>query len=108
MERPFQVSGTVLLTSLATAQTVIFPAANGETDSIVIYNGGANLLFATLGATVSVPGVTASGGSGSGLAYWAIAPGTTQTFTCEMLGGTVAYIAQTAGGTVTMSVGAGA
>ena len=106
MDKPFMVSGTVLLTSTTSSQTVTF-ANTGYNDTIVIYNGGANVLFAMPGVSVAVPSVIASGGTGTGYAAWAIAPGTTQSFTYEEQGGTVAYIAQTAGGTVTMSVGAG-
>ena len=106
MDKPFMVSGTVLLTSTITSQTVTF-ANTGYNDSIVIYNGGANMLFAQPGASIAAPGVTASGGTGTGYAAWAIAPGSTQVFAYEEQAGTVAYIAQTAGGTVTMSVGSG-
>ena len=96
---PFHSAKTIKLTSTTSSQTVTVPAGF---DNFVIYNGGSNPLYLKYGASVAVPTVGA----------WVdqlicVQPGTTQTFNNKDGGGTLAYIAETAGGTVIISVGDG-
>jgi hypothetical protein len=97
--KPFTSSQTVKLTSTTSSQTVVVP--NGF-NSLSIYNAGANPVYFALGASVAVPTV----------GTWvpgviAVQPSTTQVFATVPMGGTFAYIAETAGGTVVVSVGEG-
>ena len=107
MPEAFTVSNTAVLTSTITSQTVVFPAADGETLQLIIYNGAANPVFVAKAATVAVPAVTASGGTAASPGVICIAPSTSQPFSLPMLGGTLAYIAATAGGFLAITTGSG-
>ncbi len=96
---PFHSSKTVKLTSTTSSQTVAVPAGF---DDIVIYNGGNYPVYLKYGTSVAVPVV----------GTWTdklicVQPGTTQTFNNRDGGGTLAYIAETTGGTLILSVGDG-
>ena len=91
------VSKSVVLASTTSSQTTTVPSGNG---TLVVYNGGANPVFMTYGATVAVP---ATGTWTSDIVV--VQPGTTQSFAAS--GGTLAYIAATAGGALILSVGEG-
>ncbi len=91
------VSKSVVLTSTTASQTTTVPGGNG---TLVVYNGAANPVYLTFGATAVIP---AAGTWTSDLMV--IQPGTTQTFAAS--GGTLAYIASTAGGALILSVGEG-
>ena len=100
MAEPFTVSSTVVLTSTTSSQTTAVPAGGS---SIIVYNGGANVVYLTFAATVAVPTT----------GTWtpnviAAQPETTQSFGISRDGGTLAYIASTAGGLLVLSVGSGA
>lgn len=97
--KPFTSSQTVKLTSTTVSQTVTVP--NGY-NSLTIYNGGINTVYFAYGASVAVPSIGA----------WAsnvisVQPSTTQVFANAPVGGTMAYIAETGGGTVILSAGEG-
>ncbi len=92
-----RVSKSVVLTSTTSSQTTQVPGGNG---TLVVYNGAANPVYLTYGATASVP----AAGTWTGDIF-IVQPGTTQTFAAS--GGTLAYIAATAGGTLILSVGEG-
>lgn len=96
----FQSGSTIRLTSTTSSQTVTVPAGF---PSITIYNGAANPVYLAFEASVAVPT----------LGVWAdqvicVQPGTTQVFDNHDAGGTLAYIASTAGGELVISIGDGA
>lgn len=97
--QPFTSSQTVKLTSTTASQTVVVP--NGF-NSLSIFNAGANPVYFAYGASIAVPTV---GTWVPGLI--AVQPSTTQVFANRPSGGTLAYIAETAGGTVLLSTGEG-
>lgn len=67
-----------------------------------LYNAGANIVYAAFGASVTVPVV---GTWTPGLI--AVPPGATQLLANPNSGSSLAYIAETAGGTLILSVGEG-
>ena len=97
--KPFTSSQTVKLTSTASSQTVTVP--NGY-NSLTIYNAGIYPVYFAYGASVAVP----TGGTWVSNVI-SVQPATTQVFANTPVGGTMAYIAETAGGTVILSVGEG-
>ena len=97
--KPFTSSQTVKLTSTTASQTVVVP--NGF-NSLTIYNAGIYPVYFAYGASVAVPTV---GTWVNGVI--AVQPSTTQVFANTPVGGTMAYIAETAGGTVLVAVGEG-
>lgn len=97
--KPFTSSQTVKLTSTTSSQTVTVP--NGF-NSLTIYNAGANIVYFAYGASVAVPTVGTWANN-----VIAVQPSTTQVFANIPVGGTMAYIAETGGGTVILSVGEG-
>ena len=97
--KPFTSSQTVKLTSTTSSQTVTVPTGY---NSLSIYNSGVYPVYFVYGASVVVPTV---GTWVSGMI--AVQPATTQVFANVPTGGTMAYIAETAGGTVVLSVGEG-
>jgi len=90
------VSKSVVLASTLASQTTVVPAGG----TLVVYNGAANPVYLTFGASVAVPG---TGNWTSDLLI--VQPSTTQAFANG--GGTLAYIASTAGGLLVLSVGEG-
>lgn len=96
---PFNAARTVRLTSTTSSQTTTIPA--GFT-SLVVFNGGGQPLYLAMGASVAIPAV---GTWGDNLVC--VQPGTTQVFGIPNTGGTLAYIADTTGGPVVLSVGTG-
>ncbi len=91
------VSKSVVLTSTTSSQTTTVPGGNG---SLVVYNGAANPVYLTFGASIAIP---ATGTWTSDITV--VQPGTTQVFASGS--GTLAYIAATAGGLLILSVGEG-
>lgn len=96
--QPFNASQTVKLTSTTSSQTVTVPTGYNQ---IVVYNGGTNVVYLAYAATVAVPGSSWSPG------VVPVQPGTTQVFANKREGGTLAYIADSSGGTLVLSVGEG-
>ena len=98
---PFAASQTVVLASTLASQTTSVPS--GGSGTLVIYNGGPNVLYVKWGGTVAVPtaGVWTLG-------VMALAPGSTQSIGNTPGGGLLSYIAEVAGGEVIMSIGEGA
>ena len=97
--KPLTAGATAVLTSTTSSQTVTLPSGY---NSLCAYNGGSNPVFLKIGASVAVPGATFDAG------VICVQPGTTQVFGISPTGGTLAYIAQTAGGTLVLTVGEGA
>jgi len=95
----FTPLSTVVLTSTTSSQTTTVPANSGN---MVAYNGGTNTVYLTFANSLAVP--TTGTWTASVIA---VQPGTTQTFTIPPAGGTLAYIAETAGGELILSVGQG-
>lgn len=96
--KPFTASQTVKLTSTTSSQTVTIP--NGY-NTLEVYNGGLYPVYIKYAATVAVPSTT-----------WVdsvvcIQPATTQVFANPPGGGVLAYIAETSGGSLVLSVGEG-
>ena len=91
---------SVVLTSTAASQTTTVPANGGE--SITIYNGAANPVYLKWGASVAIP---ATGTWTSGIIV--VASTTTQSFGNDIRGGSLSYIAATAGGLLTITTGEG-
>lgn len=103
MLTPFVVSSTAVLTSTTSSQSVTFPAS-GQTNQIVVYNGGANPVYVAKAATVAIPSGAPALNDPQVLC---IAPSTTQPFTVPMNGGTLSYVAATAGGALVIMTGNG-
>ena len=95
----FTGAASVKLTSTTSTQATALPAGN---PSIVCYNGGANVVWLKYGDTVAAP----TGGTWTA-GLMCLQPGTTQVFGAPQSGGNLAYIAETAGGLLTVSVGGG-
>ena len=95
---PFASAATVVLASTLVSQTTTVPSRGAGT--LVAYNAGPNVVYLKSAATVAVPaaGVWTDG-------VTAIAPGSTQSV--SNVGGTLAYIAETAGGALYLSIGEG-
>ena len=95
---PFASAATVVLASTLVNQTTTVPSRGAGT--LVAYNAGPNVVYLKSGATVAVPtaGVWTDG-------VTAIAPGSTQSV--SNVGGQLAYIAETAGGALYLSIGEG-
>ncbi|MES2904225.1 MAG: hypothetical protein V4696_08580 [Pseudomonadota bacterium] len=91
------VSRSVVLTSTTSSQITTVPNSGA---TLVVYNGAANPVFLTFGSSVAVPATGTWTGD-----LLIVQPSTTQTFANG--GGTLAYIASTAGGLLTLSVGEG-
>lgn len=90
---------SISLTSTTSTQTTTVPPGY---PSIVVYNGGDNIVWLKWGTGVSVPTAdTWTEGT------WPVQPGTTQAYSAPMTGGGLSYIAVTAGGALTVSVGSG-
>ena len=100
---PFEVSSTAVLTSTTASQSVTFPAG-AETTQLVIYNGGANPVYVSRAASVAIPSATPGINDPQ---VMCVAPSTTQPFTLPMNGGTLSYIAATAGGALVIMTGTG-
>jgi hypothetical protein len=98
---PFAAVATVNLTSTTTSQPVVF-AAGVSTNQIVVINGCPNIVYIKLAGTVTIPGATPDV---TGII--ACSPNSTQPFTLPMNGGTLAFIAATAGGPLTIMTGNG-
>ena len=98
---PFIAAQSVVLTSTTSTQATIVPG--GGAGTLVVYNAGANVVYLKWAATVAVPvlGTWTSG-------VTAIAGGSTQSLSNNPFGGTLAYIAETAGGELILSIGEGA
>ena len=96
--RPFISYATAVLTSTTTSQTITTPTG---TNSVVVYNGGSYPVFLRYGSSVAVPGSSFAPGVSC------VQPGTTQTFADAPEANTLAYIAQTSGGLLVISVGEG-
>ena len=95
---PFAAASTVVLASTLASQTTTVPARGAGT--LVAYNAGTNVVYLKWAATVAVP---VSGTWTDNIT--AIAPGSTQSV--SNVGGTLAYIAETAGGALYLSIGEG-
>lgn len=94
------VNQMVILTSTTSTQTTTVPANGGE--SMVIYNGGANTVYFKWAASIAIPATGTWTPS-----IISVAPGTTQSFSNDIRGGSFSYIAVTAGGLVIISLGEG-
>ena len=101
---PFRVQNIAVLTSTTASQTVTFPGTDGETAQIIVRNGAANPVYLAAGASVAIPGGTPST---STVGIIEVGANTTQTFDFSFGGGTIAYIAATAGGSLTIMTGVG-
>lgn len=97
--RTFTASRAVLLTSTAASQTTTVPGGNGK---MVVYNAGANPVLLAWAASVAIP---AAGTWTDGLLV--VSPGATVSTDIPIGGGTLAYIAQTAGGSLWLNTGEG-
>lgn len=97
----FAVVATAVLASSNASQTVTF-ASGTPTKQIVIYNGGAGILFLKLASTITIPGSTPDI---TGIIC--VAPSTSQTFTLPMNGGALSYIASDTGGPLVIMTGNG-
>ena len=95
---PFAAAATVVLTSTLASQTTTVPSRGAGT--LVAYNAGPNVVYLKAGTTVAVP---VAGTWTDGVT--AIAPGSTQSI--SNVGGSLAYIAETAGGGLYLSIGEG-
>lgn len=95
----FTPASSVTLTSTTSSQSTLVPTG---AYSITVYNGGANVVWLKWGASITAP-VTGTWTDG----VFAIQPGTTQSFSAPQGGGTLAYIAETAGGQLIVGVGSG-
>ena len=95
----FAPSSTVVLTSTTSSQTTSVPGGGG---AMQVYNGATNTAYLAWAASIAVP----AGGTWTP-GVIAVAPGTTQVFAVPQPGGTLAYIAENAGGELILSVGAG-
>ena len=95
---PFASAATVVLTSTTASQVTTIPGRGAGT--LVAYNAGANVVHVKSAATVAVP-VTGTWTDG----ITSIAPGSTQSI--SNVGGQLAYIAETAGGALYLSIGDG-
>lgn len=97
-EQVFTPIATAALTSTTSSQTIIIPP--GST-TLIVYNGGSNSVYFRFGASVTVPsGIMASG-------VYLATPGQTILYASPQSGGSLAYIADTAGGPLSISVGVG-
>ena len=96
---PFAAASTVVLASTLSSQTTTVPTRGAGT--LVAYNAGPNVIYLKAAATVAVP---VSGTWTDGVT--AIAPGSTQSISAPP-GGLLAYIAETAGGALYLSIGEG-
>jgi hypothetical protein len=94
----FTAASTSKLTSTTSSQTVTIPV--GYT-ALEVYNAAANPLYLKFAASVAVPSSSFADG------VIAIQAGTTQVFSIPPGATTLAYIAETAGGTMLLSVGEG-
>lgn len=95
----FASAASVNLTSTTSSQSTTIPAGSY---SITVYNAGANTVWLKFASSVAVP---STGTWTAGV--WAVQPGTTQSFDCPQTGSPLAYIAETAGGQLVVSVGSG-
>lgn len=95
----FDVSATAKLTTTLASQTITLPGNGGE---VLFENTGPNIVYFAIGATAAVPAV---GSFVQGLI--AVAPGLQRVFTIPAGDIQLSYIAETAGGTVIVSVGIG-
>lgn len=96
--KPLIPAQTCVLTSTTSSQTVTVPVGYG---TLEVYNAALNTVFLKWAATVAVPGSTFADG------VIAVQPATTQCFGISPTQTTLAYIAQTAGGTLVLTVGEG-
>lgn len=94
----FSPIATAALTSTTSSQVIAVPAGG---ESILVYNDSSNPVYFRFGASVSVP----TGGMASGV--YVVAPYQTALYPCQQSGGTLAYIADTVGGALVVSVGTG-
>jgi hypothetical protein len=97
--QPFHASKTVRLASTASSQTVSIPAGF---DDMVIFNGSTFPVYVKYADSVAVPTLGTFVDQ-----LICIQPNTSQTFNNRDGGGTLAYIADGAGGTLVISIGAG-
>lgn len=95
----FTPASSVSLTSTTSSQVTSVPVG---AYSITVYNGGANVVWLKWAATVAVP--TAGTWTDN---VFAVQPGTTQSFSAPQSGGSLSYIAETAGGQLIIGVGSG-
>ena len=95
----FSPNATVVLTSTTSSQTTSVPGGN---TTMIAYNAGSNPVYMRFAATVAVPDATWDYEP-----IYVVQPSTTQAFSIPSAGGTLAYIASTAGGTLVLSVGNG-
>ena len=103
MAEAFEVSSTAVLTSTTASQSVVFPTV-GETLQLSIYNGAANPVYVSKAATVAIPSATPAATDPQ---VFCVPPTSTRLFTLPMNGGTLSYIAATAGGTLVIMTGTG-
>lgn len=95
----FTSRATTVLTSTTSSQTVTVPT--GE-PTMIVHNAASNPVYLKWGASVAVPTTFASGD-------WtmAVPAGLSRSFDIPQAGGTLAYIASTAGGSLIISIGSG-
>ena len=96
----FTPQSSVLLTSTTASQTT---SVSQNCDDLLIYNGAANPVYMAWAGAVAVP---TAGTWTAGLII--VPPGTSLKIAAPMGGGTLAYIAATAGGLLIISGGIGA
>lgn len=100
MDNPFGFASVATLTSTTSSQTVSVPDTGVQ---LFAYNGAANTVYLKWAGSVALPTDTFGG------PYAGVLPaGTTQVLTVPTGGGTLAYIANTAGGELTLATGYGA
>jgi hypothetical protein len=94
----FTAASTSKLTSTTSSQTVAIPIGYS---ALEVYNAGANMVYLKFAASVAVPSSSFADG------VLAVQAGTTQVFSIPPGQTTLAYIAETAGGPMVLSVGEG-
>ena len=103
MQNPFAVASTAKLNSTVTNQTLALPTG---VENLLLYNGSTAVIYFRVNPTgVTAPAVVPGAALVDGLGC--VPPSVTEVFTVPPAGGTLNYIADTTGGTLTVTLGMG-
>ena len=97
---PLNAGSTCKVTSALTSASVALLPGNGS-QTLDVYNAGANPVHLSASAVAVVPGATFTPG------VMTVSPGSTQTFSIGPNTTVVSFIAETAGGALYLTIGDG-
>ena len=104
MQNPFAAASTAKLTSTVANQTLAIP--NGF-ENMLFYNGGTAVVYFRMNPTGAANTAAVVPGAALVDGLCCVPPSVTEVFAVPPAGGTLNYIADTTGGTLTLTLGSG-